>query len=345
MARFVRWQRREFDSRVALNRFLVTERTIALVHIPAAVCLAIAMLAEGNVLTLVAQRKWQLIFVSSTYFVVVNGRNAYVNMQRYLIPDKSNRRKTCKASQKGDHQRSRCQVQVLSALTMALASLSLLNSSLIGMSPGGGSTVELHLRQLALAFGLFLVGTACNNVAAYSVTGLNCTGILLGFQNVMGSAAYGATSLLLLLRPSLAKISGAYQLALALSAAAGGLVTTTSAVTHCLYTLDNTRRQVEHFRKHEHWNGENQKKCTDVLRQTYLSKLTDAICSTGNGLFWSNTACNEPAIGKGEFLSESNEGSVEALRKSLQLSRNRMSRSVSPPSCLSQSSGYLTLPE
>lgn len=302
-----------------MDRFLRTERAIATLHIPASLCLAVGTLAEANVLPYMAKNMWQLILVSSLFLFVANARDANGCVRDFFITDSVKAIIGNKHLVRKVHHDVEGQMHMFAAVTMTLGSLSLFNASVIALVHTASADMENCRRQYALAFGLHLIGAAGNNIATdKAMQEVNATRVLLSFQNVITSAAYGISAILLLPSMQFAQDNVVHQLALTVSTTVGGTMAVLSAVMQYFHTLAYSHTQLDYFIRTQsmmmqHNSGMSASIPTDD--RGYVRRLTDVIRTRGKSLLWSEAVQVEA-----EEINESADDNINSEEELIVLS-------------------------
>lgn len=291
MVRFLRSTCNGFETRDELDRFLLVEQLVALLHIPAAMCLAIGALAGAGIVPYASAYKSHLLLAASLFLVVCNARDANECVRNFFLSERNHERDGVYYPMKNLRGTVEDQMHMFAAVMMTLASLSLFNSSLIALIEPGTSQSVTSKRQYALAFCLYLVGAAGNNFVSESVFPLaRYTRALLSFQNVICSASFGVSGFLMLPSLSRAQENTPHTTVVTVSVTLGSLLAVLSAAMQYFYMSSVARVHVEIFERKLH--EEELQKTFQVKqeqsesRRGYLCRLRDAIKTKGKSLMW-----------------------------------------------------------
>lgn len=284
MVRFLKSTCDDFETSDEMERYLFTEKVLALAHIVESACLALAMLAEAGVSPYAKAYVWHLFLAASLSLVFSSTRDAIYSVRHFFAAQTSSGRAATR-SENGKLEGSvGGQIHMFSAVTMAVGSLSLLNASIIAMLTNGDSAIESCRRQLSLGFALHFVGAAGNNLA------INCslhyaqnTRVLLTFQHVIGSAALFLTSLLMLPSLDYSTENVVHKTIVTVSASLGAILAVFSAVMFYFHSVAYSWLQREFFDR-KLYEGRlteeaviQARKQSELEKRGYLRRLRDAI--------------------------------------------------------------------
>ncbi|CDF39126.1 unnamed protein product [Chondrus crispus] len=300
MVRFLRSTISDFETREELQRFLIIERLLAVLHIPASICLALGSLAEVDVVPYASEWQPWLMLAASLFLVISNSREANECIRTVFLPA---RQKAIYSDREKAEPIVGGQMHMFAAVMMALGSLSLFNSCLIALSAPQEKENVLSKRQHAMAFCFFLVGSAGNNLAIEKAPRVTqFTRGMLTFQNVLCSASFGISALLML--PCFKLVQGAvfHQNALTASTALGSFFAVLSAMMHYFHTIALAWAHIEVFERKNYEEEVREQALVSREQEPkpgYIRRFRDAFTS-GKSIFGRQGNQQSPAVDKRE---------------------------------------------
>lgn len=247
MVRLLKSSIHTLQDRDALEEFARAETVFALAHIPSSFCLAIGVLSETNVVSFASSYSWHLVLLASLYMLIAHCRDVNYSSRRFFISiGDLNEKEQRRSDLDKLHGTAGGQMQMLASMTMAVGSLSLVNSAILGLVQKSASPSETCARQFALGFSFLFLGSAGNNIGTESwLNQEHSTRLLLSFLHVVGSAALSVSALISL--PSLLQKSpkAIHQTLVTALSSTGAFCVCLSAVMYYFHTLASCAVQRE----------------------------------------------------------------------------------------------------
>ncbi|PXF50173.1 hypothetical protein BWQ96_00333 [Gracilariopsis chorda] len=251
MVRFLRSCFEIIDNKKSLDWFVASEIMLARLHFPIAVCFSIGILAQTGLVPYAAPHEWKFVLIASLFLTLANGRdlNHCIRALFQTEPREEDAVTSLGLTTWNDSGSAGGHMQLLSAFALTLGSVSLLNASIIGIARDSEGSSNICRRQFASSFALFLIGSGANNIPVNKkAQRLECTRILVGFQNILASATLSVASVLMLPGIGGEKTTSSFQLSLtsALSGI-GSILLIMSSIVNYFYTVAYCTRQCEYL--------------------------------------------------------------------------------------------------
>lgn len=251
MVRFLKSCFEIIEDQKSLNWFVASEIMLARLHFPVAVCFAIGILAQTGLVPYAATHEWKFILIASLFLTLTNGRdlNHCIRALFQTEPKEDHSVSSFGLTTWNDSGSAGGHMQLLSAFALTLGSVSLLNASIIGIARDSDGSFNICRRQFAASFALFLIGSGANNIPVNKkAQSLECTRILVGFQNLLASATLSVASVLMLPGIGGEKMTSSFQLSLTSTLSGiGSILLIMSAIVNYFYTVAYCTRHCEYL--------------------------------------------------------------------------------------------------
>lgn len=224
MVRFLKTMCEVIDDMNDLERYATVERIVAAAYVPSAICLALGSLGRSGVVPYTSAHEWKMFLVTSLYLTIANGRDVNHAIRCLFLTPTTRARQSRRGSGSWFSGTSKssggqgpgggmgAQMQMGAAIALTVASLSLLNASVIALMTKQKAETELCRRQYAAAFGIMVIGATANavggdrDIGSETVTNMR---MVVSFQHVIASAALCVGGVLMLpsMKPAEAGLS------------------------------------------------------------------------------------------------------------------------------------------